>query len=171
MSLEEYSAKRNFAKTREPSGDRTTKPHKQTIFVVQEHHASVLHYDFRLEADGVLKSWDHGTFESLMEQKAEPQSAGEAIAAGQIEFVMHGERLKGKFALIRKAKRGERVYIVVLQNARGHHAVPPYVLRAVPETLVSTPLGWKEVADRLDQKLLSGCSTQPSEGPSHSVNV
>jgi bifunctional non-homologous end joining protein LigD len=33
---------------------------------------------------------------------------------------------------IRKAKRGDRVYIDVLQNARGHHAVPPYVLRAVP---------------------------------------
>ena len=33
---------------------------------------------------------------------------------------------------IRKAKRGDRVYIDVMQNARGHHAVPPYVLRAVP---------------------------------------
>ena len=41
---------------------------------------------------------------------------------------------------IRKAKRGGRVYIDVLQNARGHHAVPPYVLRAVPGATVSTPL-------------------------------
>ena len=49
---------------------------------------------------------------------------------------------------IRKAKRGERVYIDVLQNARGHHAVPPYVLRAVPGATVSTPLDWKEVAER-----------------------
>ncbi len=51
---------------------------------------------------------------------------------------------------IRKAKRGERVYIDVLQNARGHHAVPPYVLRAVPGATVSTPLDWREVTDKLD---------------------
>ena len=49
---------------------------------------------------------------------------------------------------IRKAKRGDRVYIDVLQNARGHHAVPPYVLRAVPGATISTPLDWKEVTDR-----------------------
>ena len=53
---------------------------------------------------------------------------------------------------IRKAKRGERVYIDVLQNARGHHAVPPYVLRAVPGATVSTPLDWKEVAEGLDPR-------------------
>jgi bifunctional non-homologous end joining protein LigD len=51
---------------------------------------------------------------------------------------------------IRKTKRGDRVYIDVLQNARGHHAVPPYVLRAVPGATVSTPLDWKEVAEGLD---------------------
>ena len=49
---------------------------------------------------------------------------------------------------IRKAKRGDRVYIDVLQNARGHHAVPPYVLRAVPGATVSTPLDWREVTDK-----------------------
>src|SRR6188768_3566628 len=42
-----------------------------------------------------------------MNKKAEPQTAGEAIDAGRIEFVMHGERLKGKFALIRMKPRGK----------------------------------------------------------------
>ncbi|MBY0230833.1 MAG: non-homologous end-joining DNA ligase [Gemmataceae bacterium] len=51
---------------------------------------------------------------------------------------------------IRKAKRRGRVYIDVMQNARGHHAVPPYVLRAVPGATVSTPLAWKEVTEKLD---------------------
>ena len=53
---------------------------------------------------------------------------------------------------IRKAKRGGRVYIDVLQNARGHHAVPPYVLRPVPEATVSTPLRWTELTAGLDPR-------------------
>ena len=56
MSLAEYERKRDFRRTPEP-GAAPVKKHKKTIFVVQEHHASHLHYDFRLEADGVLKSW------------------------------------------------------------------------------------------------------------------
>jgi bifunctional non-homologous end joining protein LigD len=51
-----------------------------------------------------------------------------------------------------KAKRGARVYVDVMQNARGHHAVPPYVLRAVPGAPVSTPLEWREVTPELDPK-------------------
>jgi bifunctional non-homologous end joining protein LigD len=51
---------------------------------------------------------------------------------------------------IRKAKRGERVYVDVLQNARGHHVVAPYVLRAVPGAPVSTPLRWAELKPGLD---------------------
>jgi bifunctional non-homologous end joining protein LigD len=51
-----------------------------------------------------------------------------------------------------KAGRGKRVYVDVMQNARGHHAVPPYVLRAVPEASVSTPLEWRELTARLDPR-------------------
>lgn len=51
-----------------------------------------------------------------------------------------------------KAKRQGKVYIDVIQNARGHHAVPPYVLRGVPEATVSTPLDWNELNEKLDPK-------------------
>ena len=56
MALTLYNKKRNFKETAEPQG-KVKKSVSKLIFVIQRHKASRLHYDFRLELDGVLKSW------------------------------------------------------------------------------------------------------------------
>ncbi|WP_343659963.1 DNA polymerase ligase N-terminal domain-containing protein [Chryseobacterium sp.] len=56
MALKDYHKKRKFDETSEPKG-KTKKSKNKLIFVIQRHAASRLHYDFRLEMEGVLKSW------------------------------------------------------------------------------------------------------------------
>jgi bifunctional non-homologous end joining protein LigD len=56
MSLSQYNNKRNFTKTAEPQGKQKSSK-KNLRFVVQKHDASHVHYDFRLEMEGALKSW------------------------------------------------------------------------------------------------------------------
>ena len=55
MSLERYRSRRNFDKTKEPNG--TKKNRHSNIYIIQKHQATRLHYDLRLEMNGVLKSW------------------------------------------------------------------------------------------------------------------
>src|ERR1700679_1534927 len=76
MSLKEYRRKRDFEKTLEPSGEAVSKS-KERRFVIQKHAASRLHYDFRLELDGVLKSW--------AVPKGVPYTKGEKRLAVQVE--------------------------------------------------------------------------------------
>jgi bifunctional non-homologous end joining protein LigD len=56
-ALERYAAKRSFSRTPEPPAQAAAARHGPLLFVVQKHAARRLHYDFRLELDGVLKSW------------------------------------------------------------------------------------------------------------------
>lgn len=145
-SLDDYEAKRKFQETPEPPPRREA-PREQPIFVVQKHDATRLHYDFRLEADGVLKSWavtkepslepavkrlaihvedhplayaqfegtipeghygagkvsiwDRGTFENAHAG----QSINEGVEAGKLTFVLHGDKLNGRFSLVRMSGR------------------------------------------------------------------
>jgi DNA ligase D-like protein (predicted ligase)/DNA ligase D-like protein (predicted 3'-phosphoesterase) len=77
--LSEYSSKRNFKESPEPTGSE--KKHENLIFVIQEHHSRRLHYDLRLEKGGVLKSW--------AVPKGIPQTTKERFLAVQTEDHPH----------------------------------------------------------------------------------
>ena len=55
--LDKYKQKRDFKKSKEPSGKKKSRKKREPTFVIQKHDARNLHYDFRLEIDGVLISW------------------------------------------------------------------------------------------------------------------
>lgn len=56
-NLSKYRSKRDFKKTLEPSGEVEIKASNRRRFVIQKHDATRLHYDLRIELDGVFKSW------------------------------------------------------------------------------------------------------------------
>ena len=145
MPLEEYRRKRDFARTPEPAPAVVTGTTGR--FVVQRHRATRLHYDFRLEIDGVLVSWavpkgpsldpsvrrmavhveDHPIeyfdFEGVIPSKQ--YGAGDvivwdwgtwvpeaptldprtAVADGELKFVLDGQKLKGRFTIVRTSGR------------------------------------------------------------------
>src|ERR1700693_587162 len=112
MALEEYQRKRDFRKTPEPSGRLAParKPANALSFVVQKHAARRLHYDFRLEVNGVLLSWaiptghygggtvllwDRG---SWVPEGPDPEAA---YRKGALKFRLDGDKLHGHWALVR----------------------------------------------------------------------
>ncbi|CDN55560.1 DNA ligase D [Neorhizobium galegae bv. officinalis bv. officinalis str. HAMBI 1141] len=151
MALETYNQKRNFKVSPEPqgkvSGGRKAKASGNS-FVIQKHDATRLHYDFRLELDGVLKSWavtrgpsfvpgekrlavhvedhplDYGGFEGMIPKGNYGAGAvllwdrgtwdpigdpHKGYKKGHMEFELKGEKLEGRWHLIRMARReGEK---------------------------------------------------------------
>jgi bifunctional non-homologous end joining protein LigD len=148
--LSRYRAKRDFGRTREPSGESpAARPSAERRFVVQKHAARRLHYDLRLELGGVFKSWavtrgpsldpgekrlavevedhplDYGDFEGTIPAgeygggtvqlwdrgfwaPLPGQSPESALRAGQLKFLLAGERLNGEWVLVRMQRDRER---------------------------------------------------------------
>jgi bifunctional non-homologous end joining protein LigD len=162
-SLAEYRAKRDFRATPEPA-PAPARAHKQPIFVVQEHHATRLHYDFRLEDEGMLKSWavtkepsrdpsvkrlavrvedhplayagfagsipeghygagtvtvwDRGTYENADSGR----SVAEGLDAGRLSVILHGDKLRGRYALVRMRGKGRGKENWLLIKSRDEYA-------------------------------------------------
>jgi DNA ligase D-like protein (predicted 3'-phosphoesterase) len=87
QTLKDYHSKRNFKTTKEPEGGIEKKKGDGKIFVIQEHHARQLHYDFRLERDGVLKSWavPKGIPESTNEKRLAVETEDHPIEYAKFE--------------------------------------------------------------------------------------
>ena len=154
MPLKDYHRKRDFTRTPEPAGDHRdaderdgTGPSRSGRFVVQRHRATRLHYDFRLEIEGVLVSWavpkgptldsairrmavhveDHPIeyfdFEGVIparqygagdvivwdwgtwEGEAPTLDGRKAIEDGELKFILKGEKLRGRFTIVRTGGR------------------------------------------------------------------
>ena len=152
MPLEAYRRKRDFAKTAEPAGSEPY-PADRVVggrFVVGRHRASRLHYDLRLEMDGVLASWavpkgpsldpdvkriaihvedhpieyfdfegtiprgEYGAGDAIVwdwgtyEPEAPTLDPGRSIADGELKFRIFGQKLRGRYTLVRTRSSGAR---------------------------------------------------------------
>ncbi|MDQ6888016.1 MAG: DNA ligase D [Gemmatimonadota bacterium] len=192
--LAEYRRKRDFSKTAEPAGGRAAKG-SALCFVIQKHAASHLHYDFRLELDGVMKSWavpkgpsldpavkrlamevedhpiEYNTFEGTIpkgqygggtvllwdrgtystdQADLHDGDHSKALRAGyrrgDLKITLHGERLRGSFALIR-LKRGdpEKPQWLLIKH-RDEHAEPGSDITASVTTSVDSGRTMDEIA-------------------------
>jgi len=193
-SLREYRAKRDFRRTKEPEGAAgraapRSRGVRQLQFVIQKHAASHLHYDLRLELDGVMKSWavpkgpsldptqrrlavevedhpmEYNTFEGTIPAGEygggtvmlwdrgtyEPDdgsvdSVRRGYERGDIKIMFHGDRLRGSFALVRMASRGEGKPQWLLIKHRDTDAVPGWDA-SEHDTSVTTGRTMDEIRD------------------------
>lgn len=158
--LQRYHAKRDFARTPEPSG-ATRRSGRKLEFVIQRHHARRLHYDFRLEWNGVLKSWavpkgpsldpadkrlavevedhpfeyrtfagdipagEYGAGKVLIWDRGSWRPEGDvdaSLARGKLDFTLAGERLHGRWSLVRLATDAGGKTNWLLIKGRDEHA-------------------------------------------------
>jgi bifunctional non-homologous end joining protein LigD len=177
-SLSTYWKKRDFGVTSEPRGE-VARPGKALTFVIQKHAASRLHYDFRLELGGTLKSWavpkgpsfdpkvrrmavhveDHplgyASFEGVIPKgqygagtvivwdRGTWEPVGDPAAgykAGKLKFDMHGEKLRGRWNLVRMHGRaGERQepWLLIKENDAEARPASEYdVTEAQPDSVM-----------------------------------
>lgn len=180
MSLETYAAKRNFKKTPEPAGKKARTAKASTSFVIQKHAARRLHYDFRLEMDGALKSWavakgpslvpgekrlavhvedhplEYGGFEGTIPKgeygggsvivwdrgKWKPiGDAKKGYAKGHLEFELDGEKLKGRWHLVRMAgkprEKRENWLLIKGDDEHARGEAGPDILEEMPLSVLS----------------------------------
>jgi len=162
MGLKEYKHKRDFKKTAEPAGAAKTSGRKARAlhFIIQKHDASRLHYDFRLEMEGVLKSWavpkglpwaqaekhlavevedhpiEYADFEGIIPEGqygggtvmvwdrgtyelTPPGDPVEAVRKGKFHLILHGEKAKGEWALIRIRPQNGKNQWLLMKTAGG----------------------------------------------------
>lgn len=171
--LEDYRKKRDFTTTNEP-GEGNASSNNRLAFVVQRHAARRLHYDFRLELEGVLKSWavpkgpslnpsdkrlavmvedhpysyrtfegtipkgnygagevviwDKGYYEPLIRPKGkgDEEVLLEGLKKGSLKFVIHGEKLKGEFVLVKMQGTKEENAWLLIKHDDSYATTEPY---------------------------------------------
>ncbi|WP_374435824.1 DNA ligase D [Tabrizicola sp.] len=177
MVLETYQSMRDFEATPEPKG-RKRKSKGDPVFVIQKHDATRLHYDLRLEMDGVLKSWavtrgpslvpgekrlsvhvedhpmDYGDFEGTIPEGQYGAGtvivwdrgtwtpvfdAAKGYAKGHLEFELKGEKLSGRWHLIRMRGRPrekrENWLLIKGEDASARDEGAPDILEERPESV------------------------------------
>jgi bifunctional non-homologous end joining protein LigD len=214
--LAEYQAKRDFDTTPEPSGRRSRRtPAGGRRFVVQRHRARRLHYDLRLEMDGVLVSWavprgptldpkarrlavhvedhplDYFDFEGVIPsgygkgdvvvwdwgtwEPAEGEDPAQALQQGDLHFDLHGEKLKGRFVLVRRDKPGGK-HDWLLLHKRDEDAEPGWDPEDHPESVKTgrtndevaagkkAPRSRRKAAANKDDKEIAALDALPAKG-------
>ncbi|MCH5596845.1 DNA polymerase ligase N-terminal domain-containing protein [Niabella ginsengisoli] len=145
-TLAKYKKKRNFSSTAEPKG-KVSKAGKELRFVIQRHAATRLHYDFRLEMEGVLKSWavpkgpslnpedkrlammvedhpyDYRTFEGTIPEGNYGAGEVEIWDEGTYEALQKDSRKKDETILLKELKDGSLKFILNGKKLKGEFAL------------------------------------------------